>query len=135
MPSPTSPQSLMLWHLRLEALLLQQVRTKGLPAAKLYLTVMAAGGTASRKKKNSSRFGPSLYYTYFVPSPWLNAEETKHDRYGSYVQVGGENKDKQAVPRAREMEIRLRNKRKTSREVKEGYCGVDACYNSQGGPL
>lgn len=63
-----------------------------------YLTVMEAGGAASRKKNNSSRLGPSLYCTYFVPSPWLNAEETKRDRYGSYVQVGGENKDKQAVP-------------------------------------
>ena len=113
---------------KVEALLLQQARTGGLPIAKLHLTVIAAWvGATSAKKKMSSRLGSRLYRpgygssallplwdtkdlekalsrsldrylvsTQFVPSPWLNDKKIKHDRHGSYVQVGEENKSKQA---------------------------------------
>lgn len=50
--------------------------------------------TKGLEKAFSQPFNRYLWSTDFVPGPLLDAKETKHDRHGRYVQVGGQNGNK-----------------------------------------
>ena len=53
--------------------------------------------TKGLEKAFNWSFNGYLLSTYFVPGPLLDAQEIKHDRYTSDMQVGIENKNKPAL--------------------------------------